>query len=30
MNQDGPADYGDGWGLMHGTTRIEVLDGKKL
>lgn len=29
MNQDGPADYGDGWGLMHGTTRIEVLDGKK-
>lgn len=30
MNQNGPADYGDGWGLMHGTTRCEVLDGKKL
>lgn len=30
MNQDGPSDYGDGWGLMHGTTRTEMLDGKEL
>lgn len=30
MNRNGPADYGDGWGLMHGTTRTETLDGKEL